>query len=306
MSEKCELLFEPVDLESLDRIRPYTSAYGEDSCQHSPVSMFALQDKNGDSCCILDGFLYVLRSRLCDEKYRVYLAPLGEGDRTAAYARILDDAHRHGKKAKFLTLTGTHAAYLEQAFPGRFRITYSRDLSEYIYEVETFAQFPGKFHERRRRELRAFWRDYGGRVSVQPLREADLGEVLAFSEAWTRERDDTHEVQSLEEELHCIHRQFANFRALGLSGTVIRIDGQIRGFCSGAPLNERCYDVLTEKGTRSIAGIYRVIRQESARLNLESFQYVNFEEDIGVPGLRQLKESYGPAFLIEKYIAAED
>ena len=52
--------------------------------------------------------------------------------------------------------------------------------------------------------------------------------------------------------------------------------------------------------------IYRVIRQESARLNLEGFQYVNFEEDIGVPGLRQLKESYGPAFLIEKYIAAED
>ena len=92
MSEKCELLFEPVDLESLDRIRPYTSAYGEDSFQHSPVSMFALQDKYGDSCCILDGFLYVLRSRLCDEKYRVYLAPLGEGDRTAAYARILDDA----------------------------------------------------------------------------------------------------------------------------------------------------------------------------------------------------------------------
>ena len=102
MSEKCELLFEPVDLESLDRIRPYTSAYGEDSCQHSPVSMFALQDKYGDSCCILDGFLYVLRSRLCDEKYRVYLAPLGEGDRTAAYARILDDARQIGYRAILL------------------------------------------------------------------------------------------------------------------------------------------------------------------------------------------------------------
>nr|MCR4924031.1 hypothetical protein [Lachnospiraceae bacterium] len=69
--------------------------------------------------------------------------------------------------------------------------------------------------------------------------------------------------------------------------------------------NDDYYDVLIEKGDRAFPGLYRVIRQESTLLNVSSFKYVNFEEDVGVPGLRRLKESYGPAFLIEKYIVTE-
>ena len=48
-----------------------------------------------------------------------------------------------------------------------------------------------------------------------------------------------------------------------------------------------------------------MLRQESTRCNLEGFEYINFEEDLGVPGLRKLKESYMPVFMIEKYTGTE-
>ena len=41
MPEKRALVFTPVDFADYDKIFPYTSAYGEGSCQHSPVSMIS-------------------------------------------------------------------------------------------------------------------------------------------------------------------------------------------------------------------------------------------------------------------------
>ena len=65
------------------------------------------------------------------------------------------------------------------------------------------------------------------------------------------------------------------------------------------------YDIMIEKGVRDIPGVYRVLRAEDTKLRAASFAYMNYEEDVGVPGLRQLKESYGPARLLTKYVMTE-
>ena len=117
MPEEHGMIFEPAGLDDYGRIWPYTSVYGEGSCQHSPVSMYSLSEKYGDSICEEDGFLYTLRSRLCDDTYRVYLAPMGGGDLKGAYLKILEDAAANGRKAKFQTLTEKAAAFLSDAFP---------------------------------------------------------------------------------------------------------------------------------------------------------------------------------------------
>ncbi|MCR5417426.1 MAG: phosphatidylglycerol lysyltransferase domain-containing protein [Lachnospiraceae bacterium] len=300
-----KLDFKPVSPDTAEAVYQYTSAFGEGSCQHSPVSMFSYFEKYGDSFCIEDGFLYVLRSHLCDEDNRVYMAPFGSGDLKQAYERILSDAHAYDKKAKFYTLTKKHADFLEKEFPGVFEIIYDRDLAEYIYSVNTMLEFPGKVHARRRTEIRSFWRDYGERVTVELLDPAKVDEVLAFAEYWMRENSETHDEEALQREMTCIRRQIDNFDRLSITGTVIRMDGKIKAFCYGTPLNEEYYDVLIEKGDRQLPGIYRVLRQESTKLNLGGFSYINFEEDLGVPGLRRVKESYGPAFMIEKYKVRE-
>ena len=72
------LLFKETSLEDRSVIEKYMYRWGEGSCQHSFPAMYLLSHKYGDSFCERDGYLYVLRSKLCRDGERVYLFPMGD------------------------------------------------------------------------------------------------------------------------------------------------------------------------------------------------------------------------------------
>ena len=58
--------------------------------------------------------------------------------------------------------------------------------------------------------------------------------------------------------------------------------------------------VHIEKAYADVQGAYTIINQQFLTHEASQYQYVNREEDMGDPGLRQAKESYRPVFLVEK------
>lgn len=300
-----QLDFHPISLEDYDVVWRYMSKYGEGSCQHSFVTMFSLYEKYGDAICERNGFLYVLREHLCHDGIRVYLAPMGGGDRRKAFEMILEDAHSHDAKVEFQTLTETACVFLEQQFPGRFQITACRDYAEYIYSTERIAAFSGAKLRKKRQQIHKFYREYGDRVSVTRIKKEDFPEILAFEEKWLQQNMEDHDRVALEREARAIKLQLEHFDALHISGIVVRIDQGVRGYGYGAPISDTYYDALIEKGDRDIPNIYRVLRQESVKQCALSYTYVNQEEDVGVMGLRQVKLSYEPDILLMKYVVRE-
>ena len=304
-SAQAKLQFQSVTPEDYDRIYPYTSAFGEGSCQHSPVSMVSLAEKYGDCVCIRDDTLFTLRKNLCDETFRVYLAPLGSGDPQKAYGQILSDAAAYGKRARFLTLTERAADELRAAYPDRFEISEDRDLAEYFYHTAQMGTFSGSDLRKRRGEIHTFWHRYGDRATVVPITAADVNDILAFEDAWLEQNKETHDGDALEREARMIELQMRLFTPLHLSGVVVRIDGEVKGFGYGTKLSGQFYDAIAEKGDKAVPYIYRVLRQESVKQCAMDCAYVNMEEDVGVPGLRALKLAYRPAYLLKKFAATE-
>lgn len=299
------LQFQPVTLPDYDIVQKYTEPYGEGSCQHSFVAMYSLQEKYGDQICIESEFLFILRNNLCDSDYRVYLAPLGRGDQKAAFQRVLEDAHSYGKKAKFVTVTSNCVDFLGEHFPEQMEVTEERDLAEYVYAVEKLSTYGGKELRKRRQEVRYFWEDYGGRAALSPITMEDIPEILEYEAKWVAENSETHDRKSLEKEQRCIQRQLAHFQELHLTGIVVRIDGQVRGFTYGTKLNRDYFDGLIEKADRSIPNLYKVLRMELAKNCAGDCLYENIEEDVGVDSLRTMKMYYHPDFLIKKYQVTE-
>jgi hypothetical protein len=80
------------------------------------------------------------------------------------------------------------------------------------------------------------------------------------------------------------------------------VTGEPAAMAPAAPLSSDTLDVISEysfeKNKKN--GAYAVINQQFNRL-LESYLYINREEDMGVEGLRKAKLSYKPTMIIDKF-----
>ena len=301
------LSFVPVTLTSKPTVDRYMRAYGEGSCQHSFTSLFTLREKYGSMICERDGFLFILRKGLCRNGERVYLAPIGDEDLKGAYDAILNDAAAHQCRAVFNTLTENQTAFLKEAFPGRFCYTELRDYAEYIYLTEHLIRMKGKKLADKRNKINKILRSYGERLEVRHLGAGDSEEVLRFEEKWFRDNSTNRDKDALEQEMRTIRLQMEHFDLLGLNGIGVRMDGEMIAFAYGVPLNNSCFDGLIAKADCTvIPNLYKYLYWQISCICAAPYPYFNWEEDVGVKGLRGIKTEYGPAVLMRKYLVREN
>ena len=74
----------------------------------------------------------------------------------------------------------------------------------------------------------------------------------------------------------------------------------IQAFALGERLNKSTAVWHFEKALPEINGLSQLVNQWFAKECLAEFEFVNREQDLGIPGLRQAKESYYPDHLVEK------
>jgi hypothetical protein len=300
-----KLDFQPLNLSHQAMIEKYMFEYGENSCQHSFVSMFCFNVKYGYSVCETDGWLYICREKLCTEQYRVYLMPMGKGDPTEAIRRLRADARSFGAKVKLETVTENIKNSIAKLFPGVFEAEERRDYAEYIYTADKLAHLAGKEMASKRQDTNSFWRDYADRVTIREMTGAAAEKTIEYQKDWLKTRLRQEDSIQLELENEAILLGLKNFDNLKLSGILLYIDGAIRGYAYGSKLSNDCYDVIIEKGDREIDNIYRVLNKELVLRCCGGLTYINREEDLGVPGLRKAKLSYKPDILLKKFVLSE-
>jgi hypothetical protein len=99
---------------------------------------------------------------------------------------------------------------------------------------------------------------------------------------------------------------FENFKELDLIGGAIRVDGVIQAFAIAEQLSPGVAVCHFEKALPGIQGLGQLINKWFALRGLKDFTFINREQDLGVPGLRQAKKSYHPHHLVEKYTLSVD
>ena len=96
---------------------------------------------------------------------------------------------------------------------------------------------------------------------------------------------------------------FDHWDVLGLKGGAIKLFGRVEAFSIGELMNDRMALIHIEKANPDIRGLYQAINNEFIRHEFSNVEFINREEDMGLPGLRQAKESYNPDHFAEKYDA---
>ncbi|MFO8008626.1 MAG: phosphatidylglycerol lysyltransferase domain-containing protein [Candidatus Brocadiia bacterium] len=176
-----------------------------------------------------------------------------------------------------------------------------RDNADYVYRRRDLVELPGREYHRQKNLVNQCLSSYECSYCAVT---ADLtGELWDMQERWCEERN-CDKREGLCAERLAIRRALDHFAELELTGGVVRIQGAVQAYALGERLSPDTAAVHFEKAMTRFNGLYQVINRWFAEHGLEEFEFINREQDLGIPGLRKAKESYHPHHMVDKHTAA--
>ena len=173
-----------------------------------------------------------------------------------------------------------------------------RDNFDYVYSVKDLAELTGRKYAKKRNHVKQCRDTYDCRY--EPITTANIAECLDLQDRWCAHRE-CELNPSLCGEYEAIRETFAHYADFLLIGGAIRIKGTIQAFAIGEGLSRDTAVCHFEKAMPDFNGLGQLVNQWFAQQSLTGFTYVNREQDLGVPGLRQAKKSYHPHHMVEKF-----
>ena len=186
----------------------------------------------------------------------------------------------------------------------RFEIEEETDLKDYLYDAQELRTLGGKKFQKKRNLINKFMKEYEGRWNYKTMCCVDEYFLEEFMNEWIEKRlaDGVESKETLLLEKEGIVDILRNCDKVTYRVGGIFIDEMLEAFTIGSyNSREKMAVISIEKGNSDIPGIYQVINQQFLLNSYEDAEVVNREDDMGIEGLRQAKESYNPIGYARKY-----
>jgi hypothetical protein len=222
--------------------------------------------------------------------------PIGKYNKDL-FKQLFELAKREGSDQPIGIVDNETKNWLSMNFP-KLKFVPHRDYFDYVYLASNLAELPGKDYAKIRNRLNKFKRNFS--YEIEKISQENMDEIKKFLKRWCLWKDCDSD-PLLENEKKAILYSIAHFFDLELSGLVIKINDDIEAISVFEPMNIDTVVVHYEKGSPDFDGIYKAINAEVAKLLQNDFKFINREQDMGLPGLRQAKMSYRPHHMVEVY-----
>ena len=263
------------------------------SCEYALANLRMWSDSFQTRAGIFRGQLYFHMSNI-DE----LLFPCGDGLPTA------EDLHSvsEGMKAAGYSGTVAHTPANALELPGLTDLYQIQPMDdgndEYIYKTETLAELRGSKLSKKRNLISQFERLYSP-YEIREIGPDDFDTIQSLNDQWRREHDG---MRSIENEQNALSNALKCYDELGLQGLILTAGGNIEAFAVFSPINSNSWTVHFEKARSDCKGAAQVINQQTARFLTGKCEYINREQDLGIPGLLQAKQSYMPDRMLKDHL----
>ncbi|MEW5814221.1 MAG: DUF2156 domain-containing protein [Spirochaetota bacterium] len=168
-----------------------------------------------------------------------------------------------------------------------------RDGFDYLYLRKDLADLAGRKYHKKRNLINAFINNYT--YEEKPLTTDLKKHAFQVLEEWKQSKDGQDDYPAAQEGLE-------KMEELELCGYMYYANNNPAAYILGEEIGKsRSFAVHFEKAIDSYKGIYQFINQAFASILPHHYLYINREQDLGEPGLRQAKMSYRPSGFVKKY-----
>ncbi len=289
------LAFHPLTLIDREAMQAVTLPSGRRNCNYNFANLVGWKFLFGTEVCVLEKVVVL---RYTFDGQRAYMVCTSEALSQELIEALLEDSKRDFSDGTecgaAMTLIGLEDSQVPQLSGFLISVESIRDRYDYIYCRTDLATLHGKHLDGKRNHIRRF-RTQHPDFEYRPLMPEFFDECRRLTEIWQEEKGGNDTIHAEKQVMETI---FSNWDALGMIGGSIFVDGRMVAFAYGSAVTTDTFDVCVEKADRHVEGAFAIINQQFAEHLPEQYVYLNREEDMGIPGLRQAKLSYHPEILL--------
>lgn len=284
--------FTNLTLEHKDQIQSYTSGF-ESYSDFNFTSLYCWDTDNSASISLLNGNLVIrIPNYMTGEPVH---SILGETNINQSIKTLLNDVDKLELVPEIVVRNATIGPLLH--------ISEDRDNFDYIYNLDDLVAMPGGQYKQIRNKLSQFKRNYPDHkpAIIEDNIHLELDLYIDLFLEWAKDKN--KDAEETEMEKSAITRMVQSTDNLHILGTKLYIQDQFAGFsiCEILPDQKRAICHFQKTSANFTYADTMMTRYMSEQLIKLGCRQVNWEQDLGIPGLRQLKESYRPEKLLKKF-----
>lgn len=175
------------------------------------------------------------------------------------------------------------------------KMSFSLSDSDYLFHKSKLQTLKGRDLSSRRNLLHQL--EHSHKLESKQLTEKELVEAWKVTELWQ-----SHSIMPKEETDYYSCKDALEFmEQLGLFGRIAYAEGEAIGYTIGELLTPKTALLHIVKANHEYKGIVPFLNQDFAKNLPDSVEWINMEQDLGIPSLRQAKRAYDPDRLLTKW-----
>ncbi len=282
MSEKINL--NTIELSQMGGIEDIRMKNGHILSSHAFVSLYLWQKDMNLTLHSGDDY-YAVKCGI--REGNSWFFPCGSDD---AITRFIAEKMKDGQ-LNLCYLRDCDVEFLKKNFPGKWKFTHEEESDEYICNIEEYLKMEGSKFAGIRKKIRKIEKNY--KLRTEKLSDDTLTDALDVLHSWKK---DVHSTGS-----HDLTDNIATecalkeYRELGIDAVIIYIDDTPVSVFGGFRLCADTVDVVIGKNKRNtVNGIIYYALREYLKYTSDEIIYCNNEEDLGIEGIRMLKNHLCP------------
>ena len=300
------MIFKDINANTKEELDSYFDIVDYEACEYCFATLYLWQHVYKTKYYIGDEFAIIMAEY---EGNSFSILPLASKEKLPkAIECVIEHFENENKKIYFRGITKEVVELLQEKYPNKFDYTEERDLFDYIYDGESIRTLAGKKNQKKRNHLNYFLKEYEDRYEYKLLDKENFRECINMLKEWANNKEENDEFdEGMDDEFIGIKKIFDDYDKLRdeLKVAGVYVDGKLEAFTIGELLNPNMALVHIEKANFNIRGLYQYINQQFILNEFPNVEFVNREEDLGIPGLRKAKLSYHPIRFVEKYTVKE-
>ncbi|MBO5921915.1 MAG: DUF2156 domain-containing protein [Bacteroidaceae bacterium] len=294
------LKFEPVTIDIADKLLQFVQPEKTRSCDYTPGNLIMWARFMDYRYAIEEDTLFISCKSQNDMKSEAFLPPIGKMELKEAVAILKEYCENTGKELRLTAVPQEFVEELQSILP-HFECEELENWSDYVYDIQKLATLQGKALNKKRNRYNKF-------ITEQPAytynrcTADDITDVVKFLASNRECQHNREDNMRCYEHWQCM-ATVRNLLKYEQPAGVLRIDGKITAFTLGEVFNDTLF-VHIEKADHNIAGASEAINRlfvNDILAEHPELVYANREEDLGDPGLRQVKRAYNPVMMIQRY-----